>query len=269
VSDALTAHPTDPQIQPPPMQIGFPFQERYTAEIVRLREQYGITGVATGDIDDVAGGFMAGELDRSTLCSRGFLANSAVDLSTCKTPLCCANNAAAAAGAGVDLVTLLWQLPTAAILCALLDLGLTARISCVALAKFAALPATTDQQAAEEKSQPAAAEGDQQEDKADDSYSCHCSLPPPLPPGPPRFDAVKHLLGRQITAELVSGGLSEAVQAVGVDLAGEDGSYHSVVTGCPLMGGRRVALAGEQCVDREGGYAYMVWSRVEVVEGAM
>jgi hypothetical protein len=44
----------------PGSQIGPPYQERYTEQIRWLRERYGVTGLVTGDIDDVAAGFMAG-----------------------------------------------------------------------------------------------------------------------------------------------------------------------------------------------------------------
>lgn len=46
---------------PPPPQVGFPYKERYAQQLTHLRQRYGVTGLVTGDIEDVAAGFMAGE----------------------------------------------------------------------------------------------------------------------------------------------------------------------------------------------------------------
>lgn len=208
------------------------------------------------------------------------------------------NRLAATVAAGVDLITPLWRAPQEHILTAMLDLGIRATISCVALAKFAApavavaAPAEAGAVAAPAEAaqgeeggaaaapdatagpaqQPAAAGGGQQADTGEaggggSSCSCHCISQLPAPLRPPLFDAVGELLGREITAELVAGPLAAAVAAAGIGIAGEDGSFHTLVTGCPLMRARRarVALAGRVCDSDGAGYAYMVWERIETV----
>ncbi|GBF98995.1 hypothetical protein Rsub_11799 [Raphidocelis subcapitata] len=214
-------------------EIGPPYPERYVRQISRLREEYGVTGLVTGDISDVAGGFMA----------------------------------AAAAAAGVRLVTPLWGVPRPHLLQALLDLGISARVSCVSLPAFAAAaPGPDGKQGRVGAGAGAGADdGDSTGDGAC-PCACHCAPARPPPPGPPRFDAVGRLLGRPL-AELFSGGALGAAQAaVGIDGAGEDGSYHTVVERCPLMAARgaRVELRGAPRVDGGSGYAYMVWDAVGV-----
>jgi diphthamide synthase (EF-2-diphthine--ammonia ligase) len=67
-----------------------------------LRQQYGITQLVTGDILDVAGGFMQRAVE----------------------------------GTGVELVTPLWQLPRAGVLAALFALRIDSIISCINVAKY-------------------------------------------------------------------------------------------------------------------------------------
>jgi len=207
----------------------------------------------------------------------------------------------------VHLITPLWLVPPASVMQALIDLDIKAVVSCVALAKFAALPPPAAETAAEAEADAADAaeaaeaapqsqeyepqEGEQggingssssSKKEAGDqgsSCQCHCSAAPPLPPGPPRFDAVGRLLGRPITQSLIDGALADAAAATEVDLAGEDGAYHSIVTDCPLMrrgggvmssgGGNKgsevgvgvgpMRLSGRPFVDKAIGYAYVQW----------
>lgn len=105
----------------------------------------------------------------------------------------------------------------------------------------------------------------------DDSCSCHCSSAPPSRPlGPPLFDAAGRLLGRPLTPALAAGALREAAATAGVDEAGEDGSFHTVVTRCPMMRarGKRVALEGGGADGDAGGTGYvcMEWAGVSVVD---
>ncbi|KAI8476201.1 MAG: hypothetical protein J3K34DRAFT_516869 [Monoraphidium minutum] len=252
-------------------EVGAPYQERYASEMVRLRERYGVTGLVTGDIEDVAGGFMA----------------------------------AAAARARVRLITPLWQLERGRLLRAVVDLGLATTISCVALAKFCAAPppgptaapeagadasdaaaeggaAAEGQQqaavaaaAASQASQTAGQQQQQQQQQAQapdpttpapaaaSACHCHCIAAPPRL-GPPLFDAVGELLGRQITPGLAAGAIARAAAAVGIDAVGEDGSFHTIVTACPLFRGARLALRGGPHVDAGSGYAYMVYDEVSL-----
>jgi hypothetical protein len=168
--------------------------------------------------------------------------------------------AAAAAAAGMQLITPLWGLAPGAVLGALVDLGITARISCVALPKFAAPePDQPPQQEREQQQQQEGGAG--REAAGSGACHCHCVAPRPAPPGPPLFDAVGELLGRPLSGPLVAGPLAAAAAKTGINACGEDGSYHTVVTDCPLMRrrGRRVELDGAPHVDAATGYAYMVW----------
>lgn len=54
----IPAPATTPRARP--AQIGPPYAETYATQLRRLREDRGVTGLVTGDIGDVAGGFMAG-----------------------------------------------------------------------------------------------------------------------------------------------------------------------------------------------------------------
>ena len=226
-------------------QVGPPsYLDSYAAALRALRDERGVTGLVTGDIEDVAGGFMA----------------------------------AAAKAAGVDLVTPLWRAPRDAILGALFDLGIDATISCVALAKFAAPDdasaaaggqggdgAKQQQQQQPEAATAAAGEGGGGKSDAQQSCSsCHCIAPLARPLGPPLFDAVGRLLGRWLTRALTAGALREAAAAAGIDPAGEDGAFHTIVTRCPLMRGAAVELEGRPRADDGTPYAYMVWERVRV-----
>jgi diphthamide synthase (EF-2-diphthine--ammonia ligase) len=82
--------------------------EGYRQHIKMLHQHYGITQLVTGDILDVAGGFMQ----------------------------------KAAEGTGVSLVTPLWQLPRELVLQALLALRIDSIISCISVAKYTKLCTT-------------------------------------------------------------------------------------------------------------------------------
>jgi hypothetical protein len=173
----------------------------------------------------------------------------------------------------MPLITPLWGLPPATMLGALLDVGITARISCVALPKFAAPATQAWAQSPPQPQQQGEGEEPQQQGAlagggACSACHCHCAPLQAAPLGPPLFDAVGQLLGRPITRALVDGPLAEAAAAAGVNACGEDGSFHSCVTACPLMGPRRVELAGAPHTDDASGYAYMVWDRVAVTDAS-
>jgi flagellar motor protein MotB len=363
--------------------VSSPYLESYAAGLQQLRRDHGVTGLVTGDIEDVAGGFMAGArppghpppLTGRPRCRTGPWLAGWLDgwlagwLAGCasrwaarpprpqrqpwrraqrslrrappsRVPLGCApascrlaspgaehsahpnappsrlraRCAAAAAAAGFELITPLWQLGRHRILAALLGLGIRARISCVALAKFAGPAAATgpdggangaapggaagqqqqtqqkqqleqeqqqqlEQQQQQEQEQKQKQQQEQEEEGQQQQHEqqlehaptnarqascgCHC-VPAPLVLGPPLFDAAGELLGRELTQALIDGPLARAAAAAGIDAAGEDGSFHTVVTACPQMRGRRVALDGRPRVDEATGYAYMEWASVGV-----
>jgi diphthamide synthase (EF-2-diphthine--ammonia ligase) len=62
----------------------------------------------------------------------------------------------------------------------------------------------------------------------------------------------------------VAGPIARAAAAAGIDAAGEDGAFHTIVTACPLMGASCLMLEGRPHVDDQTGYAYMVWDETRV-----
>lgn len=154
----------------------------YARALRRLAAQHGVTHLLTGDVEDVAAGFM--------------------------------DAAVAEAGGGLALVRPLWRVPRRALLDVGWQLGVRAVVSCVDRRAFA---------------------------------------------GAPLFDPAA-LLGRQLTPQLVAGPLAQAAELCNVDLAGERGEYHTLVTACPLMRGEGLPLRALRVADTaDGRYAYVAW----------
>jgi diphthamide synthase (EF-2-diphthine--ammonia ligase) len=237
------------------------YLDSYRQQLRRLHKEQGITHLVTGDILDVAGGFM----------------DKAVD------------------GTNVQLVRPLWQCPRHNVLTALQDLGIRSKISCINTAKYqvnAVLqPAggvlQSQQQAALQSEAVAETAAAQQQQAAVGSKLQTALTPPqhcqagaaqaqPLtalqdcskgvaaaagPGDMHAFDAQANLLGQELTEELVGGPLSVAEQLCGADLCGEHGEYHTLVFDAPMMSVPLQLVAAEHKTVCSGAYthAYVVW----------
>lgn len=193
--------------------IAAPFLDSYRQQLQQLNREHHITHLVTGDILDVAGGFME----------------------------------AAVQGTSVQLVRPLWQCPRHDVLTALCDLRIHSKISCVDMTKYSMSETSSTHQQGPQPDDllcqqvPAVAQHASQHD----SRSAKKQLQQRVSPTGGRenrlshfsqsFDAEQLLLGHELTAALVSGPLAAAEQLFGADLGGEHGEYHTIVFDAPLM----------------------------------
>lgn len=217
--------------------------DSYKQQIQQLHQQQGITQLVTGDILDIAGGFMQ----------------------------------KAVHGTGVDLVMPLWQQPRQLILGSLLDLSIQAVISCVDTAKYglqsschlptypANTPVPADGNSGIDPSascKAAVASIAQQGDVAAASVQapnrpeCSTSSCPP-------FDATTLLLGHTISPELVQGPLSMAERLFGCDMCGEYGEYHTLVTAAPMFVQVLHLSVSTVATCPTSPHSYILWNPVE------
>lgn len=215
--------------------------ESYKQHLHQLHQQHGITKLITGDILDVAGGFMQ----------------------------------KAAEGTGIQLVTPLWQQPRCLLLQSVLDLGIRAVISCVNVTKYrcqqhdavtqscpASQPSCNGdaqmlrQQAAVANTTPVAVASETDDhpevqhlmDAAADSKPCLA------------FDVSLTLLGQTIDRELIEGPLTTAEKLFGCDKCGEFGEYHTLVTAAPMFQRAldlRMSKLAKCC---RGVFEYIIWN---------
>lgn len=212
--------------------------ESYRQQIRQLHQQHSISELVTGDILDVADGFMS----------------------------------QATEGTGVQLVTPLWQLPRRVVLSALFGLRVESIISCINLERYthgtdARLHHrhSVGQQSELHASQPAAATLARQpkslsmaEEQVTTNTSAAATDKHQVEIGD-AWDAAKALLAQRLTAELVSGPLTEAQELFGADLCGEHGEYHTLVYNAPLF--KKPLDLRVQRLVTSGLYAYVEWDQ--------
>lgn len=215
------------------LQVQAPFLEAYQQQLKRLRQEHGITHLVTGDILDVASGFME----------------------------------AAAQGTGVELVRPLWQCPRTHVLKALHDLNIRSRLSCIDLNKYRAIAAaeagdSTMHNQQQQQQQQGQLSGPARSDAAMQSSTVLLQLPSQ------GFDAMQDLLGHELTPDLVAGPLTVAHRLCGADLCGEGGEYHTLVFEAPMLHSPLNLVPVEHRVVESGAYkhAYVVWQQLQQLE---
>lgn len=212
-----------------------PYLDSYQQQLKQLHTDHGITHMVTGDMLDVAAGFME----------------------------------KAVQGTGVQLVRPLWQSPRQDVLTVLNDLHICSRISCVDLGKYQC-PAgmqvlNSDKQHHEQPKQDHVVQQQLQRQQmatkptpADVRSVCQTAL------CSGNFDAERDLVGQELTSELVKGPLTNAQQLCGADLCGEHGEYHTLVFDAPMMHKCLCLVPASHQVAQAGSYshAYVVWEQM-------
>jgi diphthamide synthase (EF-2-diphthine--ammonia ligase) len=211
------------------LEVHHPFLDSYRQHLERLHQDRRITHLVTGDILDVAAGFMQ----------------------------------LAVQGTAVQLVRPLWHCPRQHVLTVLQDLKICSKISCIDLGKYQPQQGKSGQagqlqRQQQQQQQPSGTAQPATSCCAADSVSCDsgaCSA---------GFDAERDLLGHELTPDLVRGPLTVAGQLFDADLCGERGEYHTLVFDAPLMQASLQLMPSEQRVVHSGPYrhAYVVWGPV-------
>lgn len=205
------------------LPVSAPFLESYRDNIAGLRDEHGIDVLATGDILDVCNSFMP----------------------------------RAAAGTGVELLTPLWGIDRLLLLECLWAYQLQAVVTCVNVTAFgmaaaAELGGAGDAGAAAGGGAAAAGEAEAcRGGKASSLLAAGGSAAAgePCPQLP---------LGLALTRGLLSDVLLPAAAAWGVDVAGEQGEYHTMCLGGGLFA-RTVECEFEAAPRQQGSYRYLAY----------
>ncbi|EFJ45422.1 hypothetical protein VOLCADRAFT_105972 [Volvox carteri f. nagariensis] len=211
------------------------FLDSYRANINHLREQYGITALATGDILDVCNSFMP----------------------------------RAAAGTGVDLICPLWGIERGLLLELIWAYGMKPLITCVNVTKFEpaaqrATAAMAVQLSAAQQAGFTLSGGEMQLGACGGGFGGSGAGVDGggLASGiGMRVGDGTALLGRQLDRDLYNEALLPAKEVYGVDECGEWGEFHTMVTDSRLFGGGPLRLSFK-CL-REGDYAFLSLSASE------
>ncbi|GLC60214.1 hypothetical protein PLESTB_001586200 [Pleodorina starrii] len=228
------------------------FLDSYAANIRRLREEYDVTALATGDILDVCSSFMP----------------------------------RAAAGTGVELLRPLWGIDRAALLELVWAYDMSPLITCVNTTRFVVTAAAAPSGGAaaappaagvasnvegdagkSEDGEVACAGGQGSAAAGDDGGGTAAGQEGEGHTGAERGagagDATALLLGSRLDRRLYNEVLLTAKKLYGVDEAGEWGEYHTMVTGSRLFTAPlRLSYEPRQ----EGDYAFLVVSEADLVQ---